>query len=243
MDRKELIRALESKYGVKAKYLGAPKFDYEIVIKEKIYTISKEGRIVTAGGEEVIPEILLSQQDEIKITDTGFMNYELTLPMEGHTAKTLRNLINMIYSKQELIRKALEANRDLLNEDFVFGINQVPLETMEDFKIAIEGIDLDQGIRFNLDEQTLAFKIELHPSKVDAAINLFALVNKSALAQHYASFKAKPTTNEKYTFRTWLLRLGMIGGEYKKVRKELLGSLSGNGAFKDPSRAGENDET
>lgn len=243
MDRKELIRALESKYGVKAKYLGAPKFDYEIVIKEKIYTISKEGRIVTADGEEVKPEILLSQQDEIEITDTGVMNYELTLPMEGHTAKTLRNLINMIYSKQELIRKSLDANRDLLNEDFVLGINQVPLETMEDFKIAIEGMDWDQGIRFNLDEHTLAFKIELHPSKVDAAINLFALVNKNALAQHYASFKVKPTANEKYTFRTWLLRLGMIGDKYKKVRKELLTSLSGNGAFKDPSRAGENDET
>ncbi len=42
-----------------------------------------------------------------------------------------------------------------------------------------------------------------------------------------------PVENEKYAMRTWLLRLGMIGPEYKGCRKVLLENLSGNGAFRD----------
>lgn len=40
------------------------------------------------------------------------------------------------------------------------------------------------------------------------------------------------TDNEKYTFRCFLLRLGMIGAEYKTTRKILLRNLTGNSAFR-----------
>ncbi len=43
--------------------------------------------------------------------------------------------------------------------------------------------------------------------------------------------------NEKYTFRVWLLRLGMIGDEFKTARKHLLDHLDGNIAWKDPMQA------
>jgi len=44
----------------------------------------------------------------------------------------------------------------------------------------------------------------------------------------------KPDTsdNEKYAFRCFLLRLGMIGSEYKSVRKVLLRNLTGSSAFR-----------
>lgn len=45
------------------------------------------------------------------------------------------------------------------------------------------------------------------------------------------------SSNEKYTFRTWLLRLGMIGDEFKTARTHLLKNLEGNIAWKDPSQA------
>ena len=45
------------------------------------------------------------------------------------------------------------------------------------------------------------------------------------------------STNEKYTFRTWLLRLGMIGDEFKTARKFLLENLDGCIAWKNPSQA------
>lgn len=42
----------------------------------------------------------------------------------------------------------------------------------------------------------------------------------------------KPTDNDKYAFRCFLLRLGFIGAEFKAERKILLRNLSGSSAFK-----------
>ena len=42
----------------------------------------------------------------------------------------------------------------------------------------------------------------------------------------------KETDNEKYTFRCFLLRLGMIGTDYKTTRRILLRNLTGNSAFR-----------
>ncbi len=51
----------------------------------------------------------------------------------------------------------------------------------------------------------------------------------------------KPDTrdNPKYTMRCYLLRLGMIGTEYKSARKVLLRNLSGSSAFR---KAGNSNE-
>ena len=55
--------------------------------------------------------------------------------------------------------------------------------------------------------------------------------------QKGASHSRTKSTNEKYTFRTWLLRLGMIGEEFQTARKFLLENLEGNIAWKDPAQA------
>ena len=44
--------------------------------------------------------------------------------------------------------------------------------------------------------------------------------------------KPDASDNEKYAFRCFLLRLGMIGEEYKPVRKVLLRNLTGSSAFR-----------
>ena len=262
MDRKQLIKDLQLKFETKAKYLGVPSCAYEITLRGITYTIDREGKIVTPSGQVIEPEELLDEATEViaaeepsdkiasepnealEATTSEIMNYELKLPMEGHDAKTLRNLINMVYAKQPLILKALAANDVLLTEAFVQTINETDMETTSDFQAALAQLEAYslQGIQFDFEEKTFTFKLDLEPDKLEAAISLLALINKNALSQHYASFKAKPTSNEKYTFRTWLLRLGMIGDEYKKTRKALLSDLSGNAAFKDPTKAGEKDE-
>lgn len=60
-------------------------------------------------------------------------------------------------------------------------------------------------------------------------------------AQAYNQRSASPiktvSENEKYTFRVWLLRLGLIGDEFKTARKHLLDHLEGNIAWKSPEQA------
>ncbi len=60
-----------------------------------------------------------------------------------------------------------------------------------------------------------------------------------ARAQKRVTAKEKIVDNEKYAFRCFLLRLGMIGNAYKVSRKILLQNLTGSSAFKSGHRKGD----
>lgn len=82
-----------------------------------------------------------------------------------------------------------------------------------------------------------AFNSQLHAGKIKAYLQFCLAIT----AQAYNQKSARPTRtvseNEKYTFRVWLLRLGLIGDEFKTARLHLLNHLEGNIAWKDPAQA------
>jgi hypothetical protein len=47
-----------------------------------------------------------------------------------------------------------------------------------------------------------------------------------------ASPKPQQNENPKYAMRTWLLRLGFIGDEFKTAREHLTKRLNGDAAFR-----------
>ena len=57
-----------------------------------------------------------------------------------------------------------------------------------------------------------------------------------ARTQKRVTAKEKIADNEKYAFRCFLLRLGMIGSAYKESRKILMQNLTGSSAFKSGHR-------
>ena len=57
-----------------------------------------------------------------------------------------------------------------------------------------------------------------------------------AKKQKRVTAKPKAYDNEKYAFRCFLLRLGLIGDEYKTSRKILLKNLNGNSSWRDGRR-------
>ena len=77
-----------------------------------------------------------------------------------------------------------------------------------------------------------AFNSTLHAGRVKAYIQFCLAISHQALIQKKASSKKTRTTNEKYTFRTWLLRLGLIGDEFSTARLHLLKNLEGNIAWR-----------
>ena len=81
------------------------------------------------------------------------------------------------------------------------------------------------------------FNSTLHAGEVKAYIQLCLAISHQALVQRGASRIKTQPENEKYTFRTWLLRLGMIGDEFKTARQHLLKNLEGNIAWRDPAQA------
>ena len=81
------------------------------------------------------------------------------------------------------------------------------------------------------------FNSTLHAGEVKAYIQLCLAISHQALVQRGASRIKTQPENEKYTFRTWLLRLGLIGDEFKTARRHLLKNLEGNIAWRDPAQA------
>jgi hypothetical protein len=76
------------------------------------------------------------------------------------------------------------------------------------------------------------FNSELHAGKVKAYIQLCLAMAQQALLQKRATAKKTTVENERYAFRCWLLRLGLIGEEFATARKHLLKNLDGNAAWK-----------
>lgn len=231
MDRKETVKILGEHFGAKPQYMGVPSFAYEIETAKGSITIDKEGKIKNAQGEELRLEELLKSDEELELQEEmPKEELQVTFSMNGHTGVTLRNLINMISSKQSLIKKALELEKDIVAPEFIEGINSVRIDTIEDFKIAALEIGLEKcpGINFDFEKGTLKFNFI-----TSETATLFAeSLNESSKKFKHSSPKERQTDNEKYTFRTWLLRLGFIGSRYKQARKELLKNLGGNGAFR-----------
>ncbi len=85
------------------------------------------------------------------------------------------------------------------------------------------------------DKGTIEFRLfnsVLHAGKVKAYVQLCLALSYKALAGRAARHRPTLTTNDKFTFRVWLVGLGLKGKEYKTARKHLTADLSGNSAWR-----------
>ena len=85
---------------------------------------------------------------------------------------------------------------------------------------------------FQFDAPTAQRKGGLHAGQLKSYIQLCLAL--SALAKNAKSASSKPqqTDNPKYAMRTWLLRLGFIGDEFKTARETFTKRLSGDASFR-----------
>lgn len=219
MDRKEKIKILGKHLGIKPKYLGVPSFAYEV----GDFTITREGTIIDKAGDEMKLDEILNSSEET--TETEFDSIEISFPMEGHDERTIKNLLNMIYSKQSLIKKVFDCSENIVEKELIDEIST--LESLSEILTTINKENC-KGIDFNDEKLTFNFI----NGDIQTSSEFLSLLIKKAKELQYTSSKPIETDNDKYTFRTWLIRLGMIGPEYKAHRKTLLSSLTGSSAFR-----------
>ncbi len=115
--RKDLVKALEQATGEKAKYMGVPSCAYQV----GEYTVTKEG---TLEYDDSIAETEETDHVYAVLADAGFKTgleetpaepegptgVLVSIPLTRHTSGTLRNLINLIYTRAGLLNKALETS-------------------------------------------------------------------------------------------------------------------------------------
>ena len=174
-----------------------------------------------------------------------------------HTSKTLRNLVNIVNAKEDLLTMALEIRPERrrqwcrpVDPDFLRRLNAKKPMTMEALArlwyndrdwVYHAGQHYDHS-RYHLlnlhsvfQKGTIefrAFNSTLHAGKVKAYIQLCLAISYQALTAGSASPRRPVTDNPKYTFRCWLLRLGFIGDEFKTAREHLTKALPGNSAWR-----------
>lgn len=237
-DNYELIEDLQGLYHFKA---VAEEYDISPPEAESIpdglqipYEAALGGRVSPYRDFEELPAYDASE--EVKEVPS-IESLELSIPIEGHTGITLKNIVNIISSKQHLIKLSLGIDDLIMDETFAEDLSLKNSDTVEDFKVAIEelGTGRCKGIAFNFDRNIYTYNMptdNLSQEKIYAFAVLAAHVNESAKKQLRSSYKPVQDENPKFAFRTWLIRLGMKGSSYKDVRKVLLDSLEGNGAFR-----------
>jgi hypothetical protein len=175
----------------------------------------------------------------------------------AHTPKTLRNLVNIVNAKEDLLTLALRISperRDRwcqpVDPDFLARLNRVKPKTSAEFaRLWYNDRDWEHHANRHYDESRYrllnlhstfqkgtiefrAFNATLHAGEVKSFIQLSMAISHAALTATSASPTRPVTDNAKYTFRCWLLRLGFIGDEFKTAREHLLKHLPGNAAWR-----------
>lgn len=232
-DRKKIVKALEKATGQKAKYLGAPSFEYEI----GPYTVDRAGDINVPDEEadqnaleELIARGLIINPEEADQTATA-----ISLPMKDHDGRSLKNLVNMVHSRGTLLSKAVGRHGHFkASEELVNALDEKAPQTTEDFLQILKdaGDGALEGLSFEDDKIGFIFPQTFDPERIHTYMLLAELMAKTARSQHWVQAAKCKDANEKYAFRIWLMRLGMKGDEFKAARRILLKNLKGHAAFR-----------
>lgn len=278
--REEAAKVIAGYFGTESYYIGTyyqtygakdmkgrewkATFDSSIVSEKKV-----RGRKVTAGDEykcEIVSPILtyadIPDLQEIirQLRHKGAFASEkcgihIHVDASGYTPQTLRNMVNIIASKEDILYKALRIDPARLyyckkvNEKLIETINKKKPKTIEQLKDLwyAEDPNSNRNKHYNstryhglnlhatFTKGTVEFRLfnsTTHAGEIKAYIQFCLAVSHQALTQKSASPRRTVTDNEKYAFRCWMLRLGLIGDEFKTCRLHFLKNLEGNSAWR-----------
>ncbi|WP_302770308.1 amidoligase family protein [Anaerotignum lactatifermentans] len=137
------------------------------------------------------------------INDSTKMNLFLDVSCIENWEKYQTNLENLYESKGELFQKALD----------------IPFSQVAD-------TDQENGII-----SFPYFKSTINKKELLSDIQFAQIVSSFAENNRTVSQKKSENQNDKFMMRTWLVRAGMVGEEYKFARKMLTKNLEGNSAW------------
>lgn len=277
--RKKAAEVIAEYFGTESFYLGTyyktygakdrqgrtwkATYDSSIIAQKK-----SGGRTVQAADEykcEIVSPILtyedMADLQEVvrRLRHSGaFVNSQcgihIHVDASRYTPQTLRNLVNIIASKEDILYKALRIDPARLrwckktNEKLIEAINRRKPQTMEALKdIWYAGSTRGRDEHYNdtryhglnlhstFTKGTVEFRLfnsTTHAGEIKAYIQFCLAVSHQALTQKKASARKTVTDNEKYAFRCWMLRLGLSGDEFKTCRLHFLKHLEGNSAWR-----------
>ena len=224
--RKKMVEIVGRTLGMQPVYCGAPTFSYRV----GAFEITRDGSICfddEADEGEV-------ERMRTALREAGFAVEEEKTEMP--TAET------------EEVAEAEEAVPTTDEDRLIVSLpcssfTETALKNL-DALLASKGRLIQKAFNiekaaYTLTDETIKFAW-FHGKIAEDTVRAYTdFINKlceMAQKQKCAVAKEKTVENEKYAFRCFLLRLGMIGDDYKTSRKILLQNLTGSSAFKSGHR-------
>ena len=218
----------------------------------------------TEGGEPELEEACVSTEDDAlaeegapaengATTEDGDtaetadgsvdMGMNFPIPIGQHSGTSLRNLVNLIYSRGALISRATGGHFSV-DEELVEALkDDTCAYTKANFLAMLSDYEAQHGEALHglkITEDEVIFTGFGRAADMDALTaygQLAVLMNDQALTQKRIQAKHVNDANEKYAMRIWLIRIGMGGAEFKKTRAILMKPLGGHTAFRTPEEA------
>lgn len=229
-----------------------------LISADRSYSVELVTPILKYDDIEILQELIRKLRHGGAISESRLQcGIHIHIGAEEHTPNTLKNLVNLMASKEELIYKSLEIDPERVryckkvNENLIETINKnkpKTLKALADIWYSEYGVESRNkhyhssryhglNLHSTFTKGTIEFRLfngTLHAGKIRSYIVFCLAISHQALKQKSASAKRTYTDNEKYTFRCWLLRLGLIGDEFKNCRQHLMKVLDGNAAWRTP---------
>lgn len=248
-DRREVVRAISERLGSPAVYLRMPTCAYRIggLTVERDGSIASDdgalldgirpmlmerGWLTDAADSEVEAPATETEPDGPDSEPTGM---ELSFPVEDWTVPQLKNLLHTLYSNQHILRRMMRSDALYIDRRLVERLKEA--QTPADFEARLaDGRAAEMLKSCRLREGKLTFETapdDLDPTLRQAYGALLGAMLRQAKAAKRVFLKADADPeNEKYRANSLLTRLGFSGPEHKKLRRVLMGHLSGYAAFK-----------
>ena len=213
--RKKLVEIVGSALGEQPVYCGAPTFSYRV----GAFEITRDGSICGENAAEV-------ERVRTALREAGFAAEEDETEMP--TAETVAEEDATADDEDKL---TISLPRSFLTETALKNLDAL---LASKGKLIQKAFNIEKAT-YTRTEETIKFAWfhgKIAEDTVRAYTDFISKLCEMAQKQKRAMAKEKPTENEKYTFRCFLLRLGMIGDDYKTSRRILLQNLTGSSAFK-----------
>ena len=209
--RKKMVEIVGRTLGVQPIYCGAPTFAYRVGAPE----ITRDGSICF-GDEADEAEV---ERVRTALREAGFVAEEDESEMPTAEVDSEEDSLAISLPRRFFTETALK-NLDALLASKGHLIQKA-------FNI--------EKAAYTLTEETIKFAWfhgKIAEDTVRAYTDFISKLCEMAQKQKRAVAKEKAVENEKYAFRCFLLRLGMIGDDHKTSRRILLQNLTGSSAFK-----------
>jgi len=245
-ERKAMVGIIGKVLGEKPVYCGAPTFSYKI----GAFEIMKDGslwfddatdeatlaRVRTALREEGF--MSEDGEDEAFCADTGADESILTEAAVDDLTPAEPAPTEEAIAEPDEDSLSISLPRSLFTETSLKNLDALLLSKG---RLIRHAFDIKEAT-YTLTDDRITFSW-LHGTITDETAKAYAeFISKLCLmarTQKRVTAKEKIVDNERYAFRCFLLRLGMIGNAYKESRKILLQNLTGSSAFKSGHRKGD----